>query len=156
MTKLKKEDLVKRLKVYTVGHSTRTLKELIKILAQYKVKVVIDVRRFPKSRKFPYFNKENIQEKLVEHGIEYVHLPELGGFREGGYKSFTQTDEFKNGLKKLLTLISDNTAVIMCTEKFFWRCHRKFIADELVKLGYKVIHILNSKTYEHKPKSLTE
>lgn len=144
------------MKVYTVGHSTRTLKDFIKILSQYGIRVIVDVRRFPKSKKFPHFNKENIQKKLVEHNVEYIHLPELGGFRKGGYKSFTQTNEFKKGLKKLLTLISNDVTAIMCTEKFYWRCHRKFIADELVKLGHVVIHILNGKTYRHKLKSLTE
>lgn len=141
------------MKVYTVGHSTKTMDEFLEILAKYRIKLVIDVRRFPQSKKFPHFNKENLQKVLETQGITYVNLPELGGFRRGGYKSFTQTEGFKKGLKKLLGLIIPETTVVMCTERFFWRCHRRFIAEELVKLGYEVIHILDGKTYKHKLKS---
>jgi len=144
---------MKTIKVYTVGHSTRTLNQFIEILVKYGIEVVVDVRRFPKSRKFSHFNKENLCRELKNHNIKYFHLPELGGFRDGGYKLFMKTDEFRSGIKKLLEIFSNGQTAIMCTERFFWRCHRKFIADELVRLGYNVIHILNDKVYEHKQKS---
>ncbi len=138
------------MQVYTLGHSTRSLDEFFKILTNYKIELVVDVRRFPKSGNFPHFNKEILEKELLKHGIVYVHLPELGGFRDGGYKAFTQTREFDHGLKRLLELVNKKVTVVMCSEKFFWRCHRKFIAEELVKRGYEVIHILNDKTYKHK------
>ena len=142
------------LKVYTIGHSTRKMNEFFKVLSSYHIKLIIDVRRFPTSRKFPWFNKDNLSKKLRDLGIEYVHLPELGGFRSGGYKMFMETLEFKTGIEKLLKILekSKENVAIMCSEKFFWRCHRRFIADFLTNLGFEVIHILNGKIYRHKLK----
>jgi len=128
--------------------------EFFKVLSSYHIKLIIDVRRFPTSRKFPWFNKDNLSKKLRDLGIEYVHLPELGGFRSGGYKMFMETLEFKTGIEKLLKILekSKENVAIMCSEKFFWRCHRRFIADFLTNLGFEVIHILNGKIYRHKLK----
>jgi len=128
--------------------------EFFKVLSSYHIKLIIDVRRFPTSRKFPWFNKDNLSKELKDLGIEYVHLPELGGFRSGGYKMFMETLEFKTGIEKLLKILekSKENVAIMCSEKFFWRCHRRFIADFLTNLGFEVIHILNGKIYRHKLK----
>ncbi|MGP3667394.1 MAG: DUF488 domain-containing protein [Candidatus Bathyarchaeota archaeon] len=142
------------LTVYTIGHSTRKMREFFKVLSSYHIKSVIDVRRFPTSSKFPWFNKDNLSKRLGNLGINYFHLPELGGFRRGGYKTFMKTPEFKVGIKKLLKILEENkgSIAIMCSEKFFWRCHRRFIADFLTNLGFEVNHILNGKVYRHKLK----
>jgi uncharacterized protein (DUF488 family) len=137
--------------IYTLGHSTRNLEEFINLLKHYKIEFVVDVRRFPSSKKFPHFNKENLEKELEKNGIKYIHFPELGGFREGGYKNFSKTEEFKNSLKRLLGIIDNHNSTILCAEKYFWRCHRKYIAHELHKLGHRIIHILDKNDfYEHK------
>ncbi len=137
--------------IYTLGHSTRSLEEFIDLVKYYKIELIIDVRRFPSSKKFPHFNKESLEKELEKNGIKYVHFPELGGFRKEGYKTFSQTEEFKKALGELLNIINNYTSVILCAEKYFWRCHRKYIANELYKLGHKIIHILDKDNiYEHK------
>jgi len=142
------------MQVYTIGHSTRTLEDFIDVLKYYKIELLIDVRQFPGSRKFPWFNKENLEQELSKNKIQYIHFPELGGFRKGGYLAFTQTEEFMNGIKKLIEIIDDKNSAIMCAEILFWRCHRKYISEELVNQGIEAIHILNKeKTFEHKLKS---
>jgi uncharacterized protein (DUF488 family) len=139
------------MKIYTIGHSTRSLEEFLDILKNYQIELVIDVRRFPSSKKFPHFNKDNLQEELTKNNIQYVHFPELGGYRKEGYLAFSQTEEFTTAIKKLLELIDDKTAAILCAEKFFWRCHRKYVSQYLAELGYHVTHILDKENvYEHK------
>jgi len=139
------------MKIYTIGHSTRSLEEFIDILNYYKIQIVIDVRRFPSSKKFPWFNKDVLKSELKKNNIEYTYFPELGGFREEGYENFSKTEKFKEISNKLLEKINDSNSVIFCSERFFWRCHRKFIADELYRKGNKIVHIIDKHyTYEHK------
>lgn len=128
--------------IYTLGTSRRTIEEFIKILRKYDIKTVIDVRRFPTS-KFPHFKKEIFQKQLEENKINYVYLGnELGGYRKNGYENYTGTEEFKKGLEKIVELSKKENVVIVCCEKFYWKCHRRFIAEELVKKGEKVVHII--------------
>jgi len=138
--------------IYTIGHSNRRLEELINILRKYSIEVVIDVRRFPSSRKYPWFNKENLEGSLVASGIGYRWLGDLlGGYRRGGYRSYMDTDSYKRGIQELMSTVSGNTVAIMCSEKLWFKCHRRFISDTLVEMGYKVVHIIESdKTYTHK------
>jgi len=142
---------------YRVGHGARSLEEFLNLLAEYGIETIVDVRRFPGSKKFPHFNKENLQAALAQHGLEYVHIPELGGFRRGGYSAHVHSDEFKTGLARLENYLLKRRVAVMCAERLFWRCHRRFIADELIKLGIRVIHILEGeRTYEHKPRLGTQ
>ena len=142
------------MKIYTIGHSTRSLDEFLNILKRFGIELVIDVRRFPTSKKFPWFNKENLERELEKEKIKYIHFPKLGGYRREGYANFAKSDEFKKAIEELLKKIGKKVAVILCAERFFWRCHRKYIANYLAELGHKVIHILDEgKTYEHKLKS---
>lgn len=142
------------MRIYTIGHSTRTIEDFINILKHYSIGLVVDVRIFPGSRKFPWFGRDEITKSLNENEIEYLHYPELGGFRKGGYAAFTETEEFENAINTLVHKIDDKIAAILCAERFFWRCHRKYIANELVRLGYDIVHILDKNTlYEHKLKS---
>jgi len=141
--------------IYTIGHSTRRIEEFVNILRSYKVELVIDVRRFPSSKKFPWFNKENLEKALKKGGIQYLHFPELGGYRKEGYKKFTKSKEFRENIGKLLEIINEKNAVIMCTELLWWKCHRRYIANFLTKLGHKVIHIFDERrSYEHKLRTL--
>ena len=137
--------------IYTIGHSTRTMKDMIDILKHYQIDTLVDVRHFPHSRHNPQFNKENFEKELPANGIDYLWLERLGGFRKGGYKKYTKTGDFTEGLKKLEEIIKKRNSAIMCAERFFWRCHRRYIAEKLVSKKFNIIHILDIKQlYEHK------
>ena len=150
-----------KLEVYTIGHSTRSLEELIQILAEYGVEAVVDVRRFPRSRKYPHFNRENLKEALEKRGIDYFWLGDsLGGMRRarkykgqpwGGYREHMETEEFKKGLEELIEVALKKKTAILCAEKLYFRCHRLLISEKLVEMGAKVIHIIDrGKIYEHR------
>ncbi len=146
-------------RIYTIGHSNRTINELLLILKNYNIKTVVDVRRFPKSTKNPQFNKEELEKQLKRHGIKYYWLgEELGGYRKGGYQEYMKTKDYLKGIQKLLELVesSNGNIALMCSEKLWFKCHRRFIADTLVNLGYRVIHIIElDRVQEHRrsPKS---
>jgi len=129
--------------IYTLGTSRRSEEDFIEILFAYDIRLVIDVRSFPKSR-IPIFKRENLEMLLSREGIEYHFLgAELGGFRKGGYIAYTITEAFINGVDKLESLAQTKTSVIVCAERFPWKCHRKWIARELNKRGWKVEHIID-------------
>jgi uncharacterized protein (DUF488 family) len=130
------------IKIYTFGLSNRSLGEFLEILKFYQIETVIDVRRWPTSKLFPHFKKENLEKFLKENKIEYFHFEKLGGFREIGYQEYLKTKEFKEALKELIKIAKEKTTLIICAEKFPWKCHRSFIAKELEKKKIKVIHII--------------
>ena len=152
-------------RIWTVGHSTRSSEEFVEILREHQIEALVDVRSFPGSRRYPHFNKSQLSETLPEAGIEYLHLPELGGRRkprpgsknvawqnEGfrGYADYMETADFRKGIEKLLELARSKHIAIMCAEALWWRCHRSLIADYLKAGGVEVIHILSSgKTAPH-------
>jgi len=138
------------MKIYTIGHSTKTIEEFLDILKYYQIELIIDVRRFPSSKKFSHFNKENLEKELLTKGnIEYLHYPELGGYRKEGYENFTKTEEFDNAIKKLLEIIDEKISAILCAEWNVMRCHRKYISNELHKQGYEIMHIIDTKTVKN-------
>jgi len=140
--------------IYTIGHSTRSLKDFIEIMKHYKIELLIDVRRFPSSKKFPWFNKDSLEKELNKNKIAYLHFPKLGGFRKEGYEKFSRSEEFNDATDKLLELINGKNAVVMCAEILWWRCHRRYIANKLVSLGFNVVHVWNEKkVQEHDVKS---
>jgi len=144
--------------VYTVGHSNRGLEELINLLKRYGIRVIIDIRRFPTSRKYPHFNRENLSRSLEGVGIKYFWLGnELGGFREGGYEKYMASNEWLRGYEHLLKLLEefkDTNIALMCSERLWFKCHRRFISDALVRDGFKVIHIIDAeRVYVHKLRS---
>jgi uncharacterized protein (DUF488 family) len=154
------------MKVWTVGHSTRSGEEFIQILRAQGVEVLVDVRTFPGSRRYPQFNREALSETLKESGIEYRHEPRLGGRRKArpdsrnsawrneqfrGYADHMETEEFKNGVRELLELGSSKRVAIMCAEAVWWRCHRSLISDYLKAEGHEVVHILDEKKTEEHP-----
>ena len=146
------------LTIFTIGHSTRTLPEFVEILKAYHMTLVVDVRSVPRSRHNPQFNKETLPNFLKLAGVNYVHLPEIGGLRRPkpdsvntawrnksfrGYADFMQTKEFTEQLLNLIALARENCVVVMCAEALPWRCHRSLIADALVVRNVKVEHIIS-------------
>ncbi|MEM3030590.1 MAG: DUF488 domain-containing protein [Candidatus Micrarchaeia archaeon] len=135
--------------IWSVGHSTRSLVELIELLKHYGIEVVADVRRFPASRKFPWFERKSLEQILPANGINYVWLgEELGGFRKGGYEAFARSDEFAAAIAELANLARKKRVAVMCAEKLWWRCHRRHVANALARQGWEVIHIFDTKRSE--------
>lgn len=142
--------------IWTIGHSTRSSEEFIAVLTAFDIECVVDVRRFPGSRRLPQFERSMLGERLAVNGINYCWLPSLGGRRRPtvgsandgwrhtafrAYADHVETEEFATGLFELLLLATGLRTVIMCAEVLWWRCHRRLIADVLVTLGYRVVHI---------------
>jgi uncharacterized protein (DUF488 family) len=143
--------------VLTIGHSTRTLEEFVKLLEAYGVSLVVDVRSVPRSRHNPQFNKEALPDYLKHYGIRYMHLPDIGGLRHPkpnsvnnawtnpgfrGYADYMQTQEFIDNLLKIVALAKENRLTLMCAEALPWRCHRILISDALVARHIRVEHII--------------
>ena len=139
------------MRIFTLGHSTRSLEEFLEILKKFQVELVVDVRKWPSSEKFPWFNKNSLEKELNNNKIQYIHFPELGGYRKEGYLAFSKTEEFSEAIEKLLDIIDEKNAAILCSELLWFRCHRRYIAERLALLGHTVIHIFDeNKTQEHK------
>jgi uncharacterized protein (DUF488 family) len=129
--------------IFTLGTGTRTRAEFISLLERLEVKVVVDVRRFPTSR-FEHFKKEKLAKSLSEAGVRYCDLgAELGGYRKEGYRNFMTSGEFLCGLEKLKNIAQARKTTIICAEKLPWRCHRRFIAEELEKQDWSVTHVID-------------
>lgn len=151
--------------IYTIGHSTHTIEEFIAMLQSFKIEMVVDVRHFPGSRKFPHFNKENLSTSLSQNNIQYVHLLELGGRRKlnkeskntawrhpafRAYADYMETEDFGKGVKKLKVIAKEFTTAFMCSEAVWWRCHRSMISDRLKLDSWRVMHIMSlGKAVEH-------
>ncbi|HZA37772.1 MAG TPA: DUF488 domain-containing protein [Candidatus Baltobacteraceae bacterium] len=154
-------------RIWTIGHSTRTIDVFISLLEENGIKLVADVRSLPGSRRYPQFNKETLAESLSEHRIRYEHFPELGGRRRAkkdshntawrnasfrGYADYMETEEFRKGTERLLDLASKlGPTAIMCAEAVWWRCHRALISDYLKAQGAEIIHILDANKRELHP-----
>lgn len=145
--------------VWTVGHSTRSLDEFVALLQACGIEAVADVRRFPGSRRYPWFASEAMAASLPQAGLEYLWLPQLGGRRRvqagspngawrnasfQGYADHLASAEFADGLAQLLELATRRRTAMMCAEAVWWRCHRRLIADVLVLRGIAVQHILDA------------
>lgn len=146
------------MKVFTVGHSTRSLDELVAILRAHGVELLVDVRRFPASRRHPHFSRERLERGLSEAGIGYFWLEGLGGRRPGrkdsphttwrvaGFSSYAdhmETEEFDRAAGKLLDRAREATAAVMCAEALPERCHRRLLSDWLTVRGVEVVHLLD-------------
>jgi uncharacterized protein (DUF488 family) len=143
--------------VLTIGHSTRSGEDLIALLTQHGVRLLADVRAFPRSRRNPQFNTDILPAALAKAGIGYRHFAALGGrrnprpdsanaaWREPGFRGFAdymETPDFAAALTELLALAGQQSVAIMCAEAEPWRCHRSLISDALVARGVPVEHIL--------------
>lgn len=130
-------------KIYTLGTDRRSEEDLIEILHSYHIQSLINVCRFPRS-KTPIFTRAALELLLTQEGITYYFLgAELGGFRKGGYTAYTLTYDFLKGIAQLESIAIHKTAVIICAERFPWKCHRRWIARELRKRGWEVEHIID-------------
>ncbi len=138
--------------VWTVGHSNRSLNEFLDLLKLYNVELLVDVRRWPTSKKFPYFAFTALVAPLRKAGLEIIWLGDLlGGYRRGGYEMYMSTPDFRRGLELLEQRAAFRRTAIMCAELLYFRCHRRFIADALVRRGWRVIHVVDAKrTVVHK------
>jgi uncharacterized protein (DUF488 family) len=155
--------------IYTIGHSTRTIDELVALLRAHGVEQVIDIRTVPRSRRHPHFWRESLEQSLPAAGIAYRHEPGLGGLRkprpdsinnawrnEGfrGYADYMQTKEFDAALVRLVASAEGTgapTTAMMCAEAVWWRCHRQLVADALAARDIPVRHIVSATSApEHK------
>jgi len=145
--------------IWTIGHSTHTLDEFMVMLKSFQIELVLDIRSFPGSRRYPYFNKESLAVSLPENEIEYIHLRELGGRRKTtidsrntgwrvaafrGYADYMETDKFNNAIKELECLAAKKRVAFMCAEAVWWRCHRSLVSDYLKHQGWTVIHSMDA------------
>lgn len=145
--------------VFTIGHSTRSIDEFIALLNAHHIDRIIDVRRFPGSKRYPQFGSESLGLVLTNMGIGYRHAPELGGrrtptygsrhdaWRSASFRAYADHMEspvFQQGLEQLIDAASTARGAIMCAEAVPWRCHRQLISDALVARGIEVLHILTA------------
>jgi uncharacterized protein (DUF488 family) len=143
-------------RIFTIGHSTHPLGEFLQLLGAFEVGQVADVRRFPGSRRLPWFNREVLARELRSRGLLYVHLPMLGGRRRAspespnggwrveafrGYADHMAGAEFKAGLAVLEARAIQRPTAVMCAEALWWRCHRRLVSDALTVDGWEVVHI---------------
>lgn len=142
--------------VWTIGHSTRTIEEFLTALAAHEIEALVDVRRFPGSRRLPQFGSAALESSLHTAGVSYAWIEALGGRRRvdpaspndgwhndafRAYADHTASEEFASGLSELFTIAGGVRTAVMCAELLWWRCHRRIIADVLVSLGHEVYHI---------------
>ncbi|WP_266205869.1 DUF488 domain-containing protein [Pontibacter kalidii] len=152
--------------IWTFGHSTRSAEEFVAALQSFRIEVLVDVRRYPGSRKYPHFSAEALEVYLPEAGIRYVPAVELGGRRKPrpdsanmawrsasfrGYADYSETMEFADGIAKLTALASQQRAAYMCSEAVWWRCHRAIISDYLKERGWTVLHIMSEGVAKEHP-----
>lgn len=154
------------LTIFTIGHSNQTLETFLAALKAHAIQLVADVRRFPVSRRHPHFSRARLDTVLRNHGIDYVHIIELGGRREPkgdsrntqwrepafrGYADHMETAEFSRAVDRLLEHAAERHVAIMCAELQWSHCHRALIADYLKAHGHEVIHIVTAETTEVHP-----
>ncbi len=151
-----------RVVIYTIGHSTRTLEELVGLLKENEIELLADIRSHPVSKRRPQFNREDLARRLPDYGIEYRWLgQELGGFRDRrdpnsphtalrnprfrNYADHTASEEFAQGIEALIALARHKRVALMCAEVLWWRCHRSLVSDYLTACrGIEVTHILGA------------
>ena len=128
--------------IYSIGHSNIQLDKFIEFLESYKITRVLDVRSNPKSEYVSHFNKEKLEKELIQHHIEYTYCGDLlGGRQKINFKEYIKTKEYQEGIKHLIRLAHISLCVIMCSEKEYQGCHRRFIAESLINEGLDVIQL---------------
>ncbi|MGH8167221.1 MAG: DUF488 family protein [Woeseiaceae bacterium] len=145
--------------IFTVGHSTRSLDELVAILRAHGVKRIVDVRTIPRSRHNPQFHRESLGKALRNRRLNYRHMKALGGLRKArpdsinsgwrnasfrGFADYMQTEPFAQALEQLVKLAKQKPTAIMCAEAVPWRCHRSLIADALIARDWEVRDIMSA------------
>lgn len=143
--------------LYTIGHSTRTLDELIAALRSHEIQKLVDIRAFPLSRRLHQFNRDSLEQTLPEAGIRYVWMKALGGYRKRvleesphiglrnqsfrNYADYMLTPEFEQAIDELVRMAEQSRTCYMCAERVYFRCHRMLVSDWLVAHGHEVLHI---------------
>ncbi len=149
---------MKKPRIFTIGHSTRSIDDFVELLHAYGVKEIVDVRSIPRSSHNPQFNSDLLKRSLKQRHIRYKHIKQLGGLRHAkkdsinlgwrnasfrGFADYMATEEFSDGLESLIHIASVKSTAIMCAEAVPWRCHRSLIADALTKKGWMVRDIMS-------------
>lgn len=147
--------------LFTIGHSTRTLEELIEALQAHSIQTLVDIRAFPMSRRLPHFNRESLERALPDAGIHYIWMKDLGGRRKKSlaespnvalrndsfrnYADHMLTPEFERAIAELIKIGEQSRTAYMCAERVYFRCHRMLVSDWLVAHGHEVLHIDDAK-----------
>jgi uncharacterized protein (DUF488 family) len=144
-------------RIWTIGHSTRTLDDFLTLLAAHEIEAIADVRRYPGSRRWPHFGRDALAGELARRDVAYEWFPELGGRRTPspdspntgwrssafrGYADYMASEEFAEGLDRLVNLALGLRTAVLCAESLWWRCHRGLIADVLRWRDFEVLHIM--------------
>jgi uncharacterized protein (DUF488 family) len=143
--------------LYTIGHSTRALEELIAVLQAHAIATLVDIRSFPVSRRLPHFNRESLEVALPQAGIRYVWMKALGGYRKKirddspnvalrspsfrNYADHMLTPEFKATIAELVRIAEESRTAYMCAERVWFHCHRMLVSDWLAAHAHTVLHI---------------
>jgi uncharacterized protein (DUF488 family) len=146
---------------FTIGHSTRSLEELIAVLKAHSIRNLVDIRAFPMSRRLPHFNRESLEKALPDHEIRYFWMQDLGGRRKKllaesphvalrndsfrNYADYMLTPEFEHAIAELVKIGQQSRTAYLCAERVYFRCHRMLVSDWLVAHGHEVLHIEDSK-----------
>jgi uncharacterized protein (DUF488 family) len=155
--------------LFTIGHSTRTLEDLVLTLRAHQVETLVDIRAFPMSRRLPQFNRDSLEQTLPAAQIRYRWMKDLGGYRKTildespnialrnqsfrNYADYMLTSQFEHAIAELLTQADQSQTAYMCAERVYFRCHRMLVSDWLVAHGHEVLHI--DGTGPAKPHELT-
>jgi uncharacterized protein (DUF488 family) len=153
--------------VFTIGHSNHPMGKFIELLNQHEITSVVDIRRFPASRKFPHFNREQLQASLNAAAIDFHWLEALGGRRNRGkdhppspnlgirnessrnYADYMLIADFQQAVEKLRHIAEAGRTTIMCAEAMFWQCHRRLVSDYLVAISHVTVqHVFPSRLAE--------
>jgi len=145
--------------IWTVGHSTLEWEAFRELLRAHGIGAIADVRRYPGSRRYPWFASDALARALPQAGIGYRWLPQLGGrraprpdspnaaWRNAGFRGYADhmaSTEFGEGLAAALELAATQRTALMCAEAVWWRCHRRLLSDLLQHRGWQVLHILDA------------
>ena len=143
--------------LFTIGHSTRAIEEFLGLLGEHGIRHLVDVRRYPGSKRYPQYGREALELSLTKAGVSYRHAPELGGRRQPlpgspndawrnsqfrGYADHMMTPEARDALDRLIMEAVEAPTAVMCAEAVPWRCHRMLLSDQVVALGGEVLHIM--------------
>jgi uncharacterized protein (DUF488 family) len=147
--------------LFTIGHSTRSLDELIAALQAHSIQTLVDIRSFPMSRRLPHFNRESLEKALTEVGMRYLWMKELGGRRKKilqdspnvalrnesfrNYADYMLTPDFEQAAGELVRMAEHAKTAYMCAERVYFHCHRMLVSDWLVAHGHVVLHIDDAK-----------
>lgn len=143
--------------VWSIGHGTRAVEELLAVLGEAGIRMLADVRSAPGSRRHPQFGQSALASSLAAAGVDYIHLRGLGGRRDArpdsphvalrvdafrGYADHMGSAEFVADYARLVSIARERATAFMCAETLWWRCHRRMLSDRFVADGWDVVHLL--------------